>query len=210
MVINQIHSIGDILFIEPICREYWDRTGKKPILPIRDHLMWLTEYIESAVFTPMSNQIIRGLDKNDHSDFENCMPDKYRLCGMDPDKWMDLKIKFNGERAWKLYEFLNLKQYDYVVVNNHSQAGSIGINPGKGDNIVLMAEIPGYTLLDWCEVIANAKAFHSVSTSTFYMLQAMANAGIRVPETFIYPRPNEDGLRGISKLNTTYKYTKIQ
>jgi hypothetical protein len=72
-----------------------------------------------------------------------------------------------------------------------------------------MRDIPGFTLIDWFNVILNAKEFHTVSTSTFYLLQAIANKYHLDIDIYVYPRPNEDGLRGIEKLNTTYKFTKI-
>lgn len=225
LVINQYAAHGDIMFIEPICRHLWEKNGAKPILPVRDHLMWFTDYIESAQFVPMSkfkldydsieienpdylplrfaNQIVRNLDKNDHHDYENTMPDKYILAGLPIEKWKELKIKFNEEKAYGLFRELGLTLCDkYILVNEYSQAGNININPETDLKIVKMREIKGYTVLDWCMVMAMAQENHHISTSTFYILEALKYSG----KVFMYPRPGPDGLKGISKLNPSFKY----
>jgi hypothetical protein len=230
MVINQFHSIGDILFIEPICRHFWNKNGEKPILPVRDHLIWMANYIESAEFVPMSktvmdydsletsnpdylplrfaNQIIRGLKPDDHSDYSNAMPDKYKLVGLELDNWKTLQFQFYPDRSALLFAHLNLSSNeDYVFVNEHSQAGKITINPKTNMRIVRMETIPGFTVLDWTGVMLCAKEHHHISTSTFYMLEAMKGLHDANIPIFIYPRPNDDGLKGISKLNPSFKYT---
>jgi hypothetical protein len=228
MVINQFHSIGDILFIEPICRKFWIKNNKKPILPVRDHLMWLSNYIESAQFVPMSqfeldydsiekdnmdylplrfaNQIIRGLDKDDHSDYSNAMLDKYILAGLEEKEWRDINIIFNPIKGIELFRKLKLDSgNEYILVNENSQAGKINIVPKSDLRIIYMDETPGFTLIDWYVVILNAKENHHISTSTFFLMQAIANKFHFNSEVFIYPRPNEDGLQGISKLIPSYK-----
>lgn len=247
MVINQFAAIGDILFIEPICRHIWNVTDKKPILPVRDHLMWFADHINSAIFTPMSkfsldyesmeisnpdylplrfaNQIMRNLDKHDHSDFTNTMPDKYLLAeeffkmhNMPSMKhtisslnksWSNVLWHFNFDKSADLFIALNLSSdEEFIFVNEHSQAGSIKINPENPNNlrIVRMEVIPGFNVLDWTPIMLLAKEHHHVSTCTFYMLEGMkAIHDAEIPIT-IYPRPNKDGLQGISKLNPSFKY----
>jgi len=225
MVINILHSIGDIIFCEPIYRHFWLRDGIKPTVIIRDHLMWLQDYIESAKFLKASqwtgdidnniptdnylplrfaNQIVRGLDKNDHHDFENCMPDKYILAGLDPELWKTLKLTFDVERSRELFAILELAgDQDYIVVNEHCQAGWVEIKPEPKHRIVRMYDVPGYNVLDWAPIMKLAKENHHVSTCTFFILEALKSLN---GEVFIYPRPNEDGLRGISKLNPSFNY----
>lgn len=227
MVINQIHANGDILFIEPICRHIWETTGVKPILPVRDHLMWFSEYIDSADFRPMSrfemnydsmqtdnpdylplrfaNQIIRGLSPFDHSDYANTMPDKYKLAGLPLELWKTLKYTYNKDKGVLLLRELGLNLCDkYILVNEFSQAGNVPIIPDNpnGYKIVKMREIPGYTLLDWALAIKMAQENHHISTSTFFIMEFLK---LKTP-VYIYPRPNKDGLQGISKLNPSFKY----
>lgn len=229
MIINILHAIGDIIFCEPIYRYYWERDGIKPTVVIRDHLMWLQDYIESAKFLRESqwnwdidnnvptdnylplrfaNQIIRKLDKNDHSDFENCMQDKYILAGLRPDLWKELALTFNIERSRELFAHLDISSDDdYIVVNERSQAGQVEIKPEPKYKIVRMYDVPGYNVLDWAPVMLLAKENHHVSTCTFFIFEALKDYKGKI---FIYPRPNEDGLRGISKLNPTFTYTPVQ
>lgn len=236
-MINQPFAIGDILFIEPICRAIMEKTGSKPTLPVMDHLMWMGEYIESANLIPRSkndydydmedhnnkdqllhlrfaNQIIRNLAKYDHGDFENVMLDKYELAWgfsfIDHKiKWQDLKINLNGPRSIALFDELVGPDLDYVLVNEHCQAGDVKIMPNTEMPIIRMHERSGYTLLDWALVMLYAKENHHVSTSTFYIFQALDNLFPHEMKSriFIYPRPNADGLRGISKLEPTFLWT---
>lgn len=228
MVINILHSIGDIIFCEPIYRHFWKVDGKKPTVIIRDHLIWLQDYIESAKFLRESqyagsidnmkktdtylplrfaNQYLRGHDRFYHGDFENCMPDKYMMAGMNPDLWLGLQIQFDIEKAKGLFAALDLSsEDDYIVVNKHCQAGWVDIKPETNYRVVEMYEVPGFNVCDWAMIMLLAKENHHVSTSTFFILQALTDYKGKI---FIYPRPNEDGLRGISKLNTNVPYTSM-
>lgn len=228
MVINQPFSIGDILFIEPIFREMWKRNGHKPVVPIMDHLMWISDYIDSAIFVARSkwdinyesveisseylplvfaNQIHRKLYRHDHSDFENMMLDKYRLADMDPTLWKKLRINFRESKCLDLLDKVVGKEgEDYVLVNEYSQAGKVDIAPETKLPIIRMHEIPGYTVLDWAFVILHARENHHVSTCTFYIMQALSNLYAFNEKVVIYPRPNEDGLRGIKNLDQSFKY----
>ena len=230
MVINQFASHGDILFIEPICRRIWENTGEKPILPVRDHLMWFEHYIDSARFVPMSefsldydsmamdnpdylplrfaNQIVRKLACDDHTDYANMMPDKYLLSGLPVDLWKNIRINRNPERENDLFKALNLSPKDqYILINENSQAGKISIIPKRmaTDKVIRMSVIEGFTLLDWLGIIEHARENHHVSTSTFFLMEFLK---VEMP-VFMYPRPNNDGLQGISRLNSSFSYTAI-
>jgi hypothetical protein len=247
MVINQYHTIGDLIFIEPLCRYFYHRDGRKPILPIHDHLMWIQEYIDTAVFVPKStfelnyesieidnsdylpllfaNQILRKLDKFDYSDYENVMLDKYRLALFEDayiskeyrkvlDLWKTIDLRFDVEKGHRLYEHLKLEEdEEYILINEHSRAGKIEINlkDKYGIKIIKMEAIEGYTVIDWWKVIVAAKENHHISTSTFFIMQALYNkfGEIFDSEVFLYPRPGEDGLRGIKNLIPSFKCKKL-
>lgn len=233
MTINQPAAIGDILFLEPYYRHVIKTTGKKPTMPVRDHLMHLQRYINTVDMVPLSkaqkdgfdmdstrtddpnfismrfaNPIVRGLDKWDYSDYANTMPDKYILAGLDPNIWNTLDIQFNESKCMELLELLTEEQWDdYVLVNEHSQAGNVLITPKTDMRVIKMREIPGFTVLDWAFVMLHAAENHHVSTSTFYVLQAIKNKYDLKGKVFMYARPNADGLLGISKLKPTFEYT---
>lgn len=233
MVINQIHAHGDILFCEPIFRHFWNKNGEKPIVPVRDHLMWFANHIDSAHFVPMSqfvldydsmdnsnpdylplrfaNQVVRGLALDNHSDYSNTMPDKYELAGLPLEQWKTLQYTFDPEKSKGIFAALNLSSdEDYVFVNEFSQAGNIEINPQTSMRIVKMRNIPGFNLLDWTGVMLCAKEHHHISTATFFMLEAMKGLHADNIPIYLYARPNEDGLQGISKLNPSFNYTAVQ
>lgn len=230
IVINQPFGIGDIIFIEPICRSIWEKSGHKPLLPVRDHLLDLQSYFESSIMVPMSkypidydntqmtdnyiplrfaNQIYRGYDKHDHHDLENMMLDKYRLLGLDIEKWRDITINFDDKKGQELLWEIAGEVEDYRLVNEHSGIGDIEI-PVEGSRTIRMFNKPGYTVIDWFYVILHAEENHHVSTSTFFLMQAIANKFpyFNNSKKVIYPRPNIDidGLRGISQLIPTFKF----
>lgn len=189
--------------------------------------MWFANYIESADFRPMSqfkldydsmdnsnpdylplrfaNQIVRGLSPHDHSDYANTMPDKYELAKLPLELWKTLQFTYNKELGVMLMAELGLKLCDkFILVNENSQAGNISINPANpnGYKIVKMREVQGYTLLDWTFLIKLAQENHHISTSTFFIMEFLK---LKTP-VYMYPRPNLDGLQGISKLNPSFNY----
>ena len=228
MIINSIGGLGDIMFCEPIYRHFLNKDGEKPMVLIHDHQMYMQEYIESANFIPASryqslvndhiktdnylplrfaNPVYRSLNMFDYSDYENCMPDKYLLAGLEVDLWKTLQLQFNPDKCTELMVGLDITpKSEYILVNEYSRAGKIEINPKTDYQIIKMDLHPDYTLMDWFFVMLFAKENHHISTSTFYMLQAMTGYKGKI---FIYPRPDEDGLRGISKLIPDFKYELI-
>ncbi|HXP49875.1 MAG TPA: hypothetical protein VN922_07980 [Bacteroidia bacterium] len=235
MLINCVGGIGDVLYCEPIYRHFFKKEGVKPIVIIHDHQMFLQDYIDSAEFrcaskyldyknNPMpnanylplryANQVYRDLNIHDHSDFENCMPDKYLLAGLDPELWLTLDIKFNSNKgASLLTEYKILDNPKFIIKNEYSQAGKIDIKLMNDMNydIIEMQSLPGYSVIDWFSMILCCQYYCTVSTSTFFILQAIKNKYPTFNQMcYIYARPNEDGLRGISKLKPTFNLVRVQ
>lgn len=228
IIINSIGGHGDQLFSEPIYRHYWNKDGIKPTVIIHDHQMFFKDYIDSANFVPAShypqlrddavmregylplrwaNQIYRGYGLYDHHDCENVMLDKYRLLSLSEDLWKTLNVKLLYYSA-----IPPLVSNKYLLLNEHSQAGDIQV-PTTGDvrEILHMYNHPAYSLIDWWTHIKDAEENHHVSTSTFYLMQAIKNQypNWNVP-CYIYKRPNEDGLRGISQLNPDFNLIRME
>lgn len=233
VIINAISGYGDVMFMEPIYRYFWRRDGTKPTVIIHDHQMFFKDYIDSANFVPAShypqlrddavmrggylplrwaNQIHRGYGLHDHHDCENVMLDKYRLLGLSEDLWKTLEINFDWSKAGQLTLELNMnKNQNYVLFNEHSQAGDTDIRiPGLQAYKHYMNAVGGYTVIDWWSAILDARENHHVSTSTFYLMQAIKNKypNWNVP-CYIYPRPNFDGLRGISQLIPDFNLIRV-
>jgi hypothetical protein len=168
-----------------------------------------------------ANQIYRGYEPHDHHDFENMMLDKYRLLRLSEGLWktIDIRLDFKNTKGFSVNKSLFLQQTHlaihpcrfnrYVLVNNHSQIGSVDIKTHK--NPIYMSKINGYNLIDWWHTIMCAGENHHVSTSTFFLMQAIKNKfpDWNVP-CYIYPRPNEDGLRGISQLKPDFNLIRVE
>lgn len=219
MVINQYHSIGDIMFIEPILKHFSKQ--ETVFLPVQDHLFYLVSSMLSHLkdvhvvrksqfkldydsmehrnpdYLPLrfASQIVNVRDKDDHQDLETMMKDKYLLAGLKPDLWKTIEL--SGLNT-------DVISGDYVLVNERSGVGNITINTRAAKNVVKVDDSKRF-VLDWAGTISGAKSFHTVSTCFHFMLQAMLNKGMTVPKTYVYPRPNEDGLRGIINLKPDYE-----
>lgn len=214
-IINQYRGIGDILFIEPLCR--WLHEGYEITFPVEDEYIWIKDYIPYINFVKKSeyfmdyekfswgkigeyeyfplrfaNPLLRGYGPHNYSDQFNCMKDKYRLFGKDPEMWRGLKWARNRERENALYSFLGLEEKEYTLVNEWSSQGKIDIEEGKEswtNTVVYQQKLPGFTLLDWTKVIENATFIHTTSTSNFYMLETL---DLRAKEIHLYKRVTED------------------
>ena len=169
-----------------------------------------------------ANQIYRGYEPHDHHDLESMMLDKYRLLGLSEDLWKTIDVKLIYDRAAKLCGIVGdsvgtglsptlICRY-YHFHNSNSQAGKITLpftNETTG-RVCDMKEISGFSLIDWWMLIYHAAENHHVSTSTFFLMQAIKN---KYPDwnnpCYIYPRPNEDGLRGISQLHPDFNLIRV-
>lgn len=217
-IINQYRGIGDILFIEPLCR--WLHEGYEITFPVEDEYIWIQEYIPYINFVKKSqffmdyerfswgrigeyeyfplrfaNPLLRGYGAHDYSDQLNCMKDKYRLFGQDPEKWRSLKWIRNKEREEALFNFLGLEGKEYTLVNEWSSQGKIDIEEDYlsawswSKTVVYQQKLPGFTLLDWAKVIENATYIHTTSTSNFYMIETL---NLKAKEIHLYKRLTED------------------
>jgi hypothetical protein len=216
--INQHAGIGDILFLEPILREL--SISHEIIMPVVEPWHWKRhipyvnfvgfefqfekreqKFTETYYPFRYANPIFRGYDLNDWHDFDNCMLDKYRVLGLPESMWLSLSVVRDYENEARLIALLDLPP-KFILVNEFSRAGNVSIAPVSDLPIIHMRNIEGFSVIDWCGVMELASENHHISTSTFYLLH-MLNLDAK-----IYPRPDEDGLRGISQLLPMTKLTK--
>ena len=209
--INQPAGIGDIMFLEPIFRML-SKTHTVTV-PIVDSFKWIEKHISYVNFVPyrcqfdnydqeftdkylplrFASPIYRKYDLHDFSDYENCMLDKYRVLDLPEEMWMDMELIRDYSNENKLFEFLGSPK-SFILVNENSRVGDIRINIESNMRIIYMRPIEGFTLVDWCVMMERANENHHVSTSTFYLLNMLD------VDATIYPRPSEDGLRGVSQM----------
>lgn len=159
MVINQPFGIGDIIFLEPMFRHFWNLNKEKPIVPVRDHLIWLQDYIESADFiklTEFSEIYWQGYMKDedgmDSTEItNNFFPARFaNQIYRKLDKWdhsdaenmMLDKYRLAGldPEMWRTIKLkfpfdkvqMHPPGHPYLLINNHCGVGDIGIDSIMG------------------------------------------------------------------------------
>jgi hypothetical protein len=221
-IFNQYQGLGDILFCEPIARNF-HKEGKNEIFwPINDEFMWLTKYIKYINFVPKSrhhinyeslhlgllsddtyfvplrfaNPIVRNLNPHDYSDQYHTMLDKYRMLGLPEDMWKTFKWERNIEKENELYNLL-VKDENYILINSKWSDGNVKIDTNSTSQRINMDILYGFTLFDWAKIIENASEIHTVSTSNLFLLETL---NLKANKVNIYPRrPRENNLDGISE-----------
>lgn len=226
VIINQPFGLGDILFLEPMCRHLTEK-GFKVIFPVHDHYVWLQDYIpyvdfrESTYFnmdyeafsveyyyegyyvipTRFANPLLRGFEPHFGGDKPNWMRDKYLLVGLDPDMWSSLRFSRNFFKEVELFNALGLVEGDrYAFVNTYFadnyQTVDVDLSSYTG-KVIQMRKEEGYTLLDWMHVIEMAEEIHTVETSVMYVVDSLADIR-RAKSLYLYPRkPYEDKPIGV-------------
>jgi hypothetical protein len=103
------------------------------------------------------------------------MQAKYMLLEADPKLWRTLSFNRNQEKENKLKQYLNISSDDkFIFINNHFAGPEfnykLDINLKTDLRIIHQEYIEGFTLLDWCGVLEQAKEIHTVSTSLFFVI----------------------------------------
>ena len=208
IVFNQFFGIGDILFIEPIIRSFFQK-GHKVILPIlpmyldiQPYFPYITMVDKSKFKINYNNQKIVETDdmiiypvrwsmEIYGNKYKEVMLNKYRMFNLDLNTWRKLNWKHNAKKENDLFDSFNIKKgekYNFVntLFTRENLNKTININNGLR-NINLKVKT-GYTLLDWSKIIINAETIHTVSTSVNYMIEVLPT---KAKEYHIYSRTGE-------------------
>ena len=202
-IFNQWAGIGDILFIEPIMRKYF-QNGHTVILPVLNQLLSLQPYFPYVKFVDMDSLDIDYEEKNVVETEEHIilpirhsvprMGNKYVMVDMDFNDWRNLTWLRHRNKEEKLKKILGIKAGDkYNLINgnfsSHYPFVQREIVVRNGNKNIIMTPIKGFTLLDWAGVIENATAIHTVNTSIMYMLEILE---LSTNDIHVYSR-NENG-----------------
>lgn len=207
-IINQFAGLGDILFVEPIMRHYF-QMGYRVILPtiksylnIQSHFPYI-EVVDMSLFNmnyeykqfvntddtliiPLrfSREFIKGSTYND------TMRNKYLMVNMDYNEWKSLTWLRHRYKEDNLKKLLNINDGDkYNLINqNYSQAFHRNIEINNGYRNIIMNVIEGYSLLDWSGIIESATTIHTVDTSIMYLLEILE---LSTDDVHIYSRYNK-------------------
>ncbi len=195
--INQPYGLGDIILCEPIARHYYN-LGYKIKYWVKDEYKWIQDYIpyidfisesdnyntssqdifeENYIYLPL---IFKAISNNDEWRRVGWLYDKYEISKLKPELWKTFNYKRDIKKENKLYNHLNLKNKEYILVNEYSSIGHRSLNITSNYEIIKMSKIDGYTMLDWHKVMKNAKEVHTVSTSTAFPLIKLKHPNVTI------------------------------
>lgn len=223
VVINQFFGIGDILFIEPICRRFW-QGGHRVIIPVMKQFLSLQshfpyiEFVDKDKFDiDYENQCV--VETEEHiiypvrwsmeyfkSPLNDTMKNKYKMFDLPLDTWRELtwlRHRWREERLMKHLGISKEEGYNLIQTVFHSYRNSrIKIKTiDNGLKTVELLPIEGYSLLDWATVIENAKEIHVVNTSSLYLFETL---NLKAKEIHLYSR----NVKGRDFQQTEYLRTK--
>jgi hypothetical protein len=198
--VNQAFGLGDILFLSPLVKEIEkDDNIEEVYWKIKDVFYWVKDYLEFDKVTfikesdmgyPFEAYLAINFEHSVHIvEGRDCMETKYNLVNAPLEIWRNISLKRNYKKEEELLQKLNIKKGDdFIFVNNNfgnpSLKYSTDINPNVDCRIVPLEYVKGFTLIDWCSVLEQAKEIHSVSTSLYFVIEAIG----RTHGLHLYPR----------------------
>lgn len=199
VIINQPFGIGDVLFLSPLINHL---DIEKAIWPVVDHYYWVSEYLNIPNVKFIKQSEFNRINYQNYNEIpfqfahslvpkaEDCMKAKYMLLNANPELWRTLNFDRNKEKEIKLKQYLNISPNDKFVFINNNFAGpefnyKLNINLQTDLRIIYQEYIEGFTLLDWCGILEQATEIHTVSTSLFFVIEALKLKKIPL---HLYPR----------------------
>jgi hypothetical protein len=218
----QTFGIGDILYCMPIFDELI-KQGHKILWGVEPQFLSIAKHFPNVTFVDRS---VLNLDyrRNDEYFIGNmkviplrftdsilnvpynlCMQSKYLYFGKEFNEWRKLKWVRDYDNEEKLFfdvlKLTNFESYNFINRTfrmNNSGYAKIAVDNGLRN--IEMQNIEGFSLLDWAMVIENATHIHTVSTSTFYVMEIL---DLKATEINLYLRkPDEKNFDNISYLCT--------
>lgn len=205
-VINQFFGIGDIIFIEPICRHYFFN-GYEIIFPVIPKYLGIAPYFPYITFVNKDTynidyecqQIIETPEKIilpirwskeflKSASYNDTMRNKYLMFGFDLEMWRTATWLRNRHKENVLREKMGVaKGEKFNLINRnyteHERKRKIEINNGFKN--IEMSFIDGFTIFDWCWMIENATEIHTVNTSVLFLLELLE---LNAKEVHLYSR----------------------
>lgn len=222
IIINQFFGIGDILFIEPIMRYYFQQ-GNKVTVPI------LVKYLDIQRNIPYVNFVDKNfynidyeeqklIETDNHivipmrwsreffkSHLNDTMKNKYRMVGIDLEEWRKLTWLRHRWRENSLKELLGIKQgerFNLINCNFYSfENRTINLNINNKLKNIEMKFIPTFNLLDWVGIIEEAENIYTVNTSIIFLLEVLE---LKAKKIHLYSR----NVNGADFIQTEYLRSK--
>jgi len=200
LFIKQAFGLGDILFLSPLIQEI-EKDGNIELIfwKIKDEYHWVKDYLKfTKTILVKESQELDNLDWFQTLNFEqsfhivggrDCMEAKYNLVKAPLEIWRNISFKRNFEKEAELLQKLNISENEeFIFVNNNfadpNLKYSTNIHVGTNLRIISLEYLEGFTLLDWCGVLEQAKEIHTVSTSLYFVIEGIG----RTEGLHLYPR----------------------
>lgn len=222
VIFNQFFGVGDILFIEPIIRKFFQE-GHEVILPVLPKFLDLQPYFPYIKFVDMNqlnidydSKVIVNTEEHTiiplrwgkeffNGTYNDTMRNKYRMVNMELSEFRNLKWLRHRVKENELLRLLGIQEgekYNLINKNFHTFLnGTVKIDVKNNYKNVYMNIIKDFTLLDWASVIENATEIHSVNTSILFLLESL---DLKAENIHLYGR--NDG--GSEFPKTTYLHSK--
>ena len=200
LFVKQAFGLGDILFLSPLIQQLEKYGNVEEIYwKIKDEYYWVIDYLEFYKVTfikesnnnfPFENFQILNFEQSFHIvGGRDCMSSKYNLVKAPLEIWRNISFKRNFEKEAELLQRLNISENEeFIFVNNNfadpNLKYSTNINVGTNLRIITLEYLEGFTLLDWCGVLEQAKEIHTVSTSLYFVIEGIG----RTEGLHLYPR----------------------
>jgi len=222
IIINQFFGIGDILFLEPIMRDYFQKGHKVTVPLIHKYLdiqrnIPYVNFVEKDLFDIDYNerdfietdkQIIipmRWSKEYYASPLKDTMLNKYKMVGIKLEEWRKLTWLRHRWREDLLKEVLGIKKgekYNLINCNYYSfENKAIKLNIKNNLKNIEMRFIPIFNLLDWASIIEDAENIYSVNTSILFLLETL---NLKAKEVRLYSRD----VKGDDFIQTEYLRSK--
>ena len=212
---KQIAGLGDILFLEPIARKFYNE-GFKIYWPVTkcyyEDVKRHIPYIDWVIYNSSDDfKVEKTYDFEDSywkwHNKTGCriMEAKYKVVDMDIEMWRTFKYKRNLDKENQLIEELNLDinkpyslrhlEYGTPQSDKAEKVGTFMNNQIDKNNNMKTVDIDymdGYSILDWSTIIENAYDIRFVSTCTLYLVETLNL--INNPELHLYARSQDPNL----------------
>lgn len=191
-------GLGDILFLEPIARQYfidghdvyWDTVDI--YADIVDYIPYIHWNKEADHYDKEYNfQFLKMADYDCR-----IMEAKYEYAGVPFEQWKTFNYNREYGKEEALIKLLKLDINEpYRIVHDEYATGcEFKVNISGSANIrnVRIEPIEGFSLFDWSTIIENANEIHAVSTSSLFLFEKLHL--INDPELCLYARHNDPEL----------------
>lgn len=222
VIFNQFFGIGDILFIEPIMRKYF-QDGFEVVLPVLEKFINMAPYFpyikfiikdeldidyeEKGILNKGSTTILpmRWSREFYNSPLTETMRNKYKMVDMDLNSFRKMTWLRHRHKEVELMKILNIndgEKYNLINGNYHTFLnGKVSITLNNDYKNIYMDFIDDFTLLDWASVIENATSIHTVNTSILFLLESL---NLKSNDIHLYSR----NANGLDFKQTDYLYSK--